>query len=98
MGPIEQKAVAGPGGALVFGYAAWAAISYIPVVKTWFPADIQAQIPVYIGFLFAGLAAYLAPHTHRPDLPVPPPKQTAPAQLQLSVGEPQLQPGQPPPA
>lgn len=67
-GPIEQKAVAGPTATLIAGYISWALITYIPGAKDTFPADIQAQLPVFVAFVISAIAAYFAPHTHRADL------------------------------
>ena len=67
-GPIEAKAAYGPGTALVSGYIAWAVITFVPGAKTAIPADLQGQLPVMIGAVLGWVAAYLAPHTHRPDL------------------------------
>jgi len=66
---IETKAAAGPTTALIAGYISWAVIEFVPGVKNNVPADLQSQLPVVIGAALGWLAAYRAPHTHRPDLP-----------------------------
>lgn len=74
--PIEQKAVAGPSVALVAGYLSTILIEAIPWLSDHLTADQQQTLPVIIAFLLSSVAAYLAPHTHRPDL-LPPPVQAA---------------------
>lgn len=68
-GPIEQKAVAGPAVALVAGYLATVLFSAVPWLRDHLTPDQREEIPVIIAFALSALAAYLAPHTHRPDLP-----------------------------
>jgi hypothetical protein len=67
-GPIEQKAVAGPFMTLIAGYLSGLAIEVIPWLKDNLTPDQQQNLPVVIAFLLSALAAYLAPHTSRPDL------------------------------
>jgi hypothetical protein len=67
-GPIEQKAVAGPATALVAGYLSAILISAVPWLHQHLTPDQQQSLPVIIAFLLSAAAAYLAPHTHRPDL------------------------------
>ena len=67
-GPIEQKAVAAPGATLVFGYLAALLIEVIPWLKDNLTPDQQSNLPIIIAFVASALAAYFAPHTHRPDL------------------------------
>jgi len=79
--PIEQKAVAAPGATLVFGYLSGLLIEVIPWLKDNLTPDQQMNLPIILAFLASGLAAYLAPHTSRPDLaPVP----AEPAQRQAA--------------
>jgi hypothetical protein len=66
--PIESKAVAGPTTAVIIGYICWAILTFVPHAATAIPADLQGQLPVVIGAVFGAIAAYRAPHTHRPDL------------------------------
>jgi hypothetical protein len=66
--PIEQKAVAGPSAGFVIGYLCTILIAAVPWLNKHLTADQQQQLPIVLGFLFAAVAAYLAPHTHRPDL------------------------------
>jgi len=73
-GQIEAKAVAGPSVTLVAGYLSGLAIQTIPWLRDNLTADQKQNLPVIIAFALSALAAYLAPHTHRPDLtPVQPP-------------------------
>lgn len=73
-GPIEQKAVAAPAVTLAAGYLSGLLIEVVPWLKDNLTADQQQNLPVIIAFILSAAAAYLAPHTHRPDLaPVQPP-------------------------
>lgn len=76
--PIEQKAVAGPAATLVAGYLSGLLIEIIPWLKDNLTPDQQQNLPVVIAFALSLAAAYLAPHTRRPDLEevTPPPKET----------------------
>jgi hypothetical protein len=67
-GPIEQKAVAGPATTLVAGYLSGLLIEVIPWLKDNLTSDQQQNLPIVIAFGLSALAAYLVPHTHRPDL------------------------------
>lgn len=70
-GPIEQKAVAAPAVTLIAGYLSAVLISAVPWLHDHLTPDQQQSLPVIIAFLLSAVAAYLAPHTHRPDLPLP---------------------------
>lgn len=73
-GPIEQKAAAAPATTLVAGYLSGLAIQTIPWLRDNLTPDQVQTLPVVIAFALSAAAAWLAPHTHRPDLqPVPPP-------------------------
>jgi hypothetical protein len=73
-GAIEQKAAAAPSAALVAGYLSGLAIQVFPWLRDNLTPDQKQALPVVIAFLLSAAAAYLAPHTHRPDLtPVAPP-------------------------
>jgi len=76
-GPIEQKAVAAPATALVAGYLSTILISAVPWLHDHLTPDQQNSLPIIIAFLLSAVAAYLAPHTHRPDLLDSPPGQHA---------------------
>lgn len=70
-GPIEQKAVAAPTATLVVGYITGLLVTTVPWLRDNLTADQQQNLQVIITFLFSALAAYYAPHTHRPDLVQP---------------------------
>ena len=76
-GPIEQKAVASPSATLVVGYITALLVTTVPWLRDNLTADQQQNLQVIITFLAAALAAYFAPHTHRPDLVEPVPGQHA---------------------
>jgi hypothetical protein len=77
-GPIEAKAAAGPSVTLIAGYLSGVLISAWPWLNDHLTADQQQNLPIIIAFALSALAAYLAPHTHRPDLtPVEPPARHA---------------------
>jgi hypothetical protein len=67
-GPLEQKAVAGPFATLVAGYFSAVLIEAVPWLSDHLTADQKQTLPVIIAFLLSAVAAYFAPHTHRPDL------------------------------
>jgi hypothetical protein len=67
-GPIESKAVAGPLATFLGGYLAWALLYFVPGLDTTFPDDIKGQLPFVFAGALAALAAWLAPHTDRPDV------------------------------
>lgn len=83
-GPIEAKAAAAPTVTLIAGYLAGLLIQIVPWLKDNLTPDQVQNLPIIIAFGLSALAAYLAPHTHRPDLapPVEPeqPKHAARAQ------------------
>jgi hypothetical protein len=70
-GPIEQKAVAAPFTTLIAGYLSSLLITTVPWISQHLTPDQQQTLPVIIAFALSALAAYLAPHTDRPDL-IPP--------------------------
>ena len=71
--PIEAKAVAAPSVTLVAGYLSAVLIQTVPWLRDNLTPDQQANVPIVLAFALSALAAYLAPHTHRPDLaPVTP--------------------------
>jgi len=86
---VETKVAAGSAVTIIAGYIAWALVTYVPGLKNTFPLDLQGQLPVIVAFALSSVAAYLAPHTPRPDLtPAPVP---APDPLPAGSGQP---PGQ----
>ena len=72
---VETKVAAGSSTTIAAGYIAWALITFVPYFKNNVPSDVQGQLPVVIAFVLSSIAAWYAPHTHRPDLaPVTPPE------------------------
>jgi hypothetical protein len=65
---VETKVAAGSVTTIIAGYLAWALIYYVPGIKNNLPADLQNQVPFMFAWLLATIAAYFAPHTHRPEL------------------------------
>lgn len=81
---VETKVAVGSSTTIVAGYIAWALVTYVPGLKNTFPVDLQGQLPVIVAFALSAIAAYLAPHTHRPDLALtvtPPPAALIPQQV-----------------
>lgn len=65
---VETKVAAGSATVLISGYIAWALITFVDNWQHTIPMDLQAQLPFIIAWFLSSTAAYLAPHTHRPDL------------------------------
>lgn len=71
---VETKAVAAPFATLVAGYLSSVLITTVPWLNTNLTGDQKQNLPIIIAFALSAIAAYFAPHTHRPDLaPVAPP-------------------------
>ena len=68
---VESKVVAGSFAGVVTGLLTWALVTYIPAFRNGIPDQLAPFIPVIAAWLCSTAAAYLAPHTHRPDLPAP---------------------------
>ena len=68
MAAIEAKAVAAPSATLVIGYLTGLLIEVVPWLKDNLTADQKTSLPIILAFLASLIAAYFAPHTHRPDL------------------------------
>ena len=81
---IETKVAAGSITTLAAGYLSGLLIEIIPWLKDNLTADQKQNLPIILAWVLASLAAYIAPHTHRPDLapveapPVEPPPASAP--------------------
>jgi hypothetical protein len=99
-GPLEAKAVAGPTVTLVAGYLSSVLISAVPWLHAHLTADQQQNLPIVIAFILSFVAAYRAPHTNRPDLPVEPsdPLAPLPSRPQVSPWPQPLPPMPAPPA
>ena len=68
--PIETKTQAGAISAAASGVILWLLQTY--VFKGNMPQGIESLVYLIVPGVLAGAAAYLAPHTPRPDLaPVP---------------------------
>jgi hypothetical protein len=82
--PIETKVTAGSLSAAGAGVALWALSTYV-FKGSDVPAGLVSLVYLLVPAVVAGAGAYLAPHTHRPDLlpplasPPPPPVPPGPA-------------------
>jgi hypothetical protein len=87
-GPIEAKAAAGPTATLIAGYLSAVLIEAVPWLRDHLTADQKQNLPIVIAFLCSVAAAYVAPHTHRPDLPPLPalPQANIPTAIMPPVG------------
>jgi len=65
---IETKVGAGSSTLLISGYLAWALFNFVPWLEQNMPSELKTQLPILIAWALSTLAAYYAPHTHRPDL------------------------------
>jgi len=88
-GPIEQKAAAGPAATLIAGYLSAVLVEAVPWLHDHLTPDQRQNLPVIIAFALSALAAWLAPHTHRPDLA---PGDPDTAQVQVTYTPPQIGP------
>jgi hypothetical protein len=68
---VETKVAVGSTTTIVAGYIAWALVTYVPGLNDTFPVDLQGQLPVVVAFVLSAVAAYFAPHTHRPLTALP---------------------------
>lgn len=64
--PIETKVTAGSLSAAAAGVALWALQTW--VFKSGTPDGVVSLVYLVVPAVIAGAGAYLAPHTHRPDL------------------------------
>lgn len=67
--PVERKVTAATIGATIAGAVVWAAQTW--VFHGVLPAPIENLLTIGVPALVALIAGYLAPHTHRTDLPDP---------------------------
>ena len=65
---IETKVAAGSFTGILTGLITWALVAYVPAFRAGLPAPVAALIPVTVAWLAHSVAAYEAPHTHRPEL------------------------------
>ncbi len=85
MGNIETKVIAaaagsGLGAALsafllwivgVLAFGASSAADQVPKALAAVPEPVGALLAILVAICAAGIGGYVAPHTHRPDLPTP---------------------------
>ncbi len=68
---IETKVKAGAVAGGLTGLVVWALVSYVPAFHNGVPQPVVDVIPFALAWAGHVIAGYLAPHTHRPDLPKP---------------------------
>jgi hypothetical protein len=85
--PVEAKTLAGGLGGAIAG-AIISILSVYAFKGSGVPAAMQSLIYTFTPLILAGGAAYLAPHTHRPDLAAPPPPAAPPGNVQVVTPEP----------
>jgi hypothetical protein len=66
---VEAKVAYGSFTGILSGLIAWALVAYVPAFKSGLPEQVAVFLPVAVAWLLGTVAAYAAPHTHRPDLP-----------------------------
>lgn len=73
-GPIETKPVVGVSTTILIGYVLTLVFQIWPNLRQYVTPEVSQQLPIVIGGVLGAIAAYWAPHTHRPDLPpvIPP--------------------------
>lgn len=69
MSGIETKVAAGSVSFLAFGWLSTILIEAVPWLREHLTPDQKQNAPIVLAWLIGSLAAYFAPHTHRPDLP-----------------------------
>lgn len=69
--PVETKVVASSGTTIFIGLLTWALVTYVPMWHSGIPADLQPFLPVAAAWVLSTVSGYFAPHTYRPDLPIP---------------------------
>jgi hypothetical protein len=68
---LETKVAAGSATFLVAGYIVDLAIALIPWLHQHLAVNDQRELVLIVAWALGSLAAYKAPHTHRPDLQPP---------------------------
>jgi hypothetical protein len=68
---IETKVKVGAGVGAATGVAVWALVAFVPAFHSGLPQPIADALPFALAWIGHTVAAYRAPHTHRPDLPTP---------------------------
>lgn len=65
---VETKVKAGTAAGGIVGVVAWALVQYVPAFRNGIPQPLMDALPFILAWIGHTAAAYLAPHTHRPDL------------------------------
>jgi hypothetical protein len=65
--PIETKVAAGGAVSALTGVITWVLTTYVPAFQNGLPAPLAAFLPYLVSVVAGTVAAYLAPHTNRPD-------------------------------
>lgn len=65
---IEKKVRAGAITGAATGLVVWGLVSYVPAFRDGVPQPVVDVLPFALAWAGHTVAAYLAPHTHRPDL------------------------------
>ena len=68
---IETKVKVGTGAGFAVGAVTWALVAYVPAFHSGLPEPVADALPFVLAWVGHTVAAYRAPHTHRPDLPTP---------------------------
>jgi hypothetical protein len=71
MAGIETKTATQSVSYLAIGWLSGLLIEVVPWLKDNLTADQKQNLPIILAWLFGSVAAYYAPHTHRPDLQIP---------------------------
>jgi hypothetical protein len=64
---VETKVAAGASTTLVAGYLSSVLVTTVPWLNTHLTGDQKQTLPIIVAFVLSALAAYFAPHTHRPS-------------------------------
>jgi hypothetical protein len=65
---VETKVAIGSWAGIITGLIVWGLTYWIPAWHDGIPGPLLAFLPMGVAWLMHTAAAYLAPHTHRPDL------------------------------
>ena len=84
---IETKVAAGSFTGILTGLITWALVAYVPAFRSGIPAPVAALIPVAVAWLAHSVAAYEAPHTHRPELATATRTTTLPGNVTITTAQ-----------
>lgn len=76
--PVETKVKAGAAAGGLTGAVAWALVSFVPAFHNGVPQPVVDVLPFVLAWVGHVAAAYIAPHTARPDINVEPAEEPAP--------------------